>query len=733
MDVTRSRRASIGALVGLLSVASSTLADTTESAGLEEIVVTAQKRAEPTQKVPITIEAVTAEALTEARVDNLSTAQKLTPGVVFLRGPDEGVQLTFRGLGTPARNKSFEQSVGAFADGIFFGHPNFYIVPFFDVERLEFIKGTQSTLLGKNTSVGAISITSRRPGDTLGGTASVSREFENGGWTVDGGTDLPVSDMFKLRVAGHYKDQEGYLDNGLTGHSSAKLADRAGRLTAMLTPGDATITGIYEYADVKRTGSTGQVVTDDGVFHALDGSTWEARLDSHTDQITSHDSSGDGLNHQKVHFSTIIADLPVGDNTLTLQSAYAHLKTASVNPSSAGLEELFAGVRSERFHQFSQEIRFTSPTGLPLEYILGLYYFHSNEKSLDTTFYDVPGLFVAPGVQILNGDFANDFRQKLDSYSGFASATYHFSDTVRLAAGVRYTDEKKDVLFGRTQVGELTFWNTVANPPFPLTPLEFKDNFVNGNINLQVDLMPTAMVYSSIARGTKAGGFADSAPVPDANPAVSARIDSETATTYEVGLKSTLLDRRLLVNLSTFYVDVDDYQLTFFDTAAGVFVNVNRPARSYGFEVKTQAKVTDAVELSASATHANATDTGTDQRLPSAPLWSFNGSASYERSLGANLVGRLALSGHYRTWTYAQYGGGGRDGSYGTVDGFFSVGSDDKRWRVSLSGTNLFNSKTAEFGIDGGIDPRLDFINNNIRYRQLNPLRAVELGVTMNF
>ena len=86
-------------------------------------------------------------------IDNLVSAQRLTPGVVFTRGPDEGVQLTFRGLGTPARNTSFEQSVGAFTDGVFYGHPAMYVIPFFDVERLEFIKGTQSALLGKNTSV----------------------------------------------------------------------------------------------------------------------------------------------------------------------------------------------------------------------------------------------------------------------------------------------------------------------------------------------------------------------------------------------------------------------------------------------------------------------------------------------------------------------------------------------------------------------------------------------------
>jgi iron complex outermembrane recepter protein len=729
---------SISALVIALAGSAAAMAQTDTTADtVAEIVVTAQKRAEPTQKVPISIEAVSGAALAEVGVDDLVAAQKLAPGIVFSIAPDEGVQLTFRGLGTPARNKSFEQSVGAFADGVFYGHPNMYAIPFFDVERIEFIAGTQSTLLGKNTSVGAISIVSRKPGDELGGTVSGGREFEDGGWRLDGAVDLPLSDVLKVRIAGHFKDQNGWLRNDLTDQTAPHALDGAGRIVASFTPGAVKITGIYEYADVKRTGTEGQIVTDSGVFHALDGQTYPATLGSHTRQYTSHGYNGDGYNNQKLHLATLIADVPWGEHTLTSQTAYAHLSAATVNPLSAPPEEIFADVPKERFSQVSQEIRLTSPAGQQLDYILGLYYFHSDETSLDTQYWSVPDLFVAPGVQLLNGDFVNNFHQKLNSYSAFGNTTIRLNERMRIAGGVRYTNEEKDVLFGRSTLGALTFWNTVANPPFPVTPLTFHDGFVNGNGNFQYDLTSTIMAYVSYGVGTKSGGFADSATVADANPAVSARIKSETAKTSEAGLKSTWFDRKLLVNVAAFYTNVENYQVTYFDSASGAFINLNTPARSRGFETRTQMQLARGFEINGAVTYANATAGATattpPQRLVSAPLWTYQGGARYERPAGANLLEGIGVSGHYRSSIYTQFDESARDGGFGTVDANIFLAKDNDRWRVTLSTTNLFNAKGADFGADGGIDPRLTALNPGMRFRFLDPLRTVELSFALKY
>ena len=187
------------------------------AATLEEVVVTAQKREQSLQDVPITISALSGENLEDFGVNDLFEVANLVPGMVFSRAPDDGLALTLRGLGTPARTQSFDQSVALFLDGMFVGKGRMYSSAFFDVERMEVIKGTQSTLLGKNTSLGAISIITKKPGDVLGGNLLLSREFENGGWGFDGAVDIPITDVLAVRTAIHYVDQDGWVKNTLTG------------------------------------------------------------------------------------------------------------------------------------------------------------------------------------------------------------------------------------------------------------------------------------------------------------------------------------------------------------------------------------------------------------------------------------------------------------------------------------------------------------------------------------
>lgn len=723
--------ASACAIVAPAAYAQDTGAD--GGAGIDEIVVTAQKRSETTQRIPMSIDAISAERIAAAGVDDLVAAQSLTPGVVFSRAPDGGVQLTFRGLGTPARNTSFEQSVGGFQDGVFYGSPAMYIMPFFDVERLEFIRGTQGALLGKNTSVGAISIVSRRPGDEVGLNASVSRELELGGWTIEGGVDLPVAEDLSIRLAGYFKDQDGWISNQATNTTAIAEENAAGRITAMWTPPSGVrVTALYQYADAARTGSQFEIVTDDGIFNALDGSTSEAVLDGSTNQFSSFAPNGEGAVDVQNHLATAIIEVPLGENTITSQTSYSDQSAFTLNPVSVPGEEILTERNTSEYNQFSQELRLASPTGGQIEYMLGLYYFHSSLALTGEQFWSVPGFFIPPG-QLLNGNWINSFDQKLDSYSGFGNATFHISNEARIAGSLRYTDETKDVVFGRTPVGPATFWNSAANPPFAATPLQFSDKFVNGNINVQYDVTPELMVYASFGRGTKTGGFADSASIPDANPAVSARIESETADTFEAGLKSTLLDRSLILNLAAFRTRVKNYQVTYFDGAIGAFVNLNAPARSQGFEGNFRARVADGIEIDGAATYADAVDRSTGLDLVSAPKWTLDGGISGEWPVAQDLLVSTTLRGHYRSSMFAQFGEGAALDSFETVSASIAVGAEDGGWRVFARAANLFDAEGSDFGLDGLVDPRLSAINANPRLRMLNQPRTVEIGASFSF
>ena len=186
------------AFLALLAGAQLASSGSVLAADLDEVIVTAQKREQSIQDVPITITAIDGDTLETYAIDDLFEAATLVPGMVFTRAPDDGLALTLRGLGTPARTQSFDQSVALFQDGMFIGKGRMYSSTFFDVERMEVIKGTQSTLLGKNSSLGAISIITRKPGDEFGGFAKLSGEFANGGVGFDGALDIPFHSATRL-------------------------------------------------------------------------------------------------------------------------------------------------------------------------------------------------------------------------------------------------------------------------------------------------------------------------------------------------------------------------------------------------------------------------------------------------------------------------------------------------------------------------------------------------------
>ena len=170
MKLNKITTALITGLVGcaITSInAQTTSSQTSNSPTLEVIEITSQKRVQTLQEVPATVTAVSGALLDEYGIDDLFEMADLVPGMVFSRAPDDGLALTLRGLGTPARTQSFDQSVALFQDGMFVGKGRMYSAAFFDVERIEVIKGTQSTLLGKNTSLGAISVISKKPSDCL--------------------------------------------------------------------------------------------------------------------------------------------------------------------------------------------------------------------------------------------------------------------------------------------------------------------------------------------------------------------------------------------------------------------------------------------------------------------------------------------------------------------------------------------------------------------------------------
>lgn len=701
--------------------------------GVGVIVVTAQKRSESAQRIPLSVESLGGEALAHANVKDLFQAVTLVPGVVFSRAPDDGLALTFRGLGTSARPQAFEQSVAVFTDGVVLGKGRLYSTSFFDVSRVEFIKGTQSTLLGKNASIGAISMISRQPGNELALEGSAGYEFKNSGYTIDGAADVPLGAASGLRLAGHYNDLYGWVSNDRTAHKGPEQKDLGLRATLKTGIGGLRLTGSYQYADNQQIGASYQLV---GAIPAVYG---DGKFDDHTSQFTSLTSNGETYHDTRSNIGNLRGEFDLGHVTLVSQTAYVTYKLHFIDDFDFSPDDSINFLRDEKYRQFTQELRLQSPTGGKIEYMGGLFYLTSHWHSVEGQIWRVPGFPPSGGPppgQLFNGPFVNDFVQGSKAYSAFASGTYHIGEDLRLAAGLRYTREDKNVVFGRTPLPPFTVWNTIANPPFDPTPLSHHSKFLDGNISVQYDFSREVMGYVSFGHGSKSGGFVETntvaippallfnGKVPAALVAEGTAIKDEYTKGFEAGLKTTLLDHRLRLNLALYYVDVKDFQDSVFTGGPLGFITFNGPAKSKGFEIETAFQATPHFRVDGGLTYADATSiiqpvdaTGTPIvdasgqpvlakfRRTQAPKMVFNAGATFTHELTDMIGLRLNASVRHRSSMFNQLQERLLSAPLTTLDLSGGIEGKGGRWGIDLAARNVTNEFSQDFA-SPSVDPR---------------------------
>ena len=707
-------------LIGLWPLAGSAQ----DSLALEEVVVTAQKRAQSVQDIPLTVNAVSGETLSDFGVDNLFKLADLIPGMVFSRAPDDGLALTLRGLGTPARTQSFDQSVALFLDGMFLGKGRMYSSAFFDVERVEVIKGTQSTLLGKNTSLGALSLTTTKPGEDFGGNIQFGREFANGGWALDGGIDIPLSDKLAIRLAAHYVDQEGWVENVLTGEDVPADEELGLRATVIFTPSDELdFTFTYQRSDSERTGNGFQFVDNGGYFSSevLD-IIGESTLDDTKAAICPECPGGESFHDTAVDLVGLTASWDVGGLILTSVTSFAsydlqffddfdfgnvfdEVNYVILNPGEVERYSTYFE-RAETYEQFSQELRIASDTHGSLEFMAGLFYFDSDWESSEAQYFNTPN-FPPPGGgptgQIFNGPFTNNFDQTTETWSVFGQATMELSDRLRGTLGLRYTDEEKSVVFDRVQGASATVWNSVINPPFN-SLLGFDDAFLNGNLNVQFDVNDDVMLYAAYGLGNKTGGFAESAEVGSGDPSLSvneggSRVETEEARTYEIGAKMSLFDRRATLNVALFSTEVEDFQETSFlvSDAGAQFLTRNIDVESEGIELDGAVQLTDALRMMGGVTFADTIHSDDGSKLAQAPEFTGNIGALFETEFSSGL--RFSASGfvRYRDEMVSQINDTFPSDSMTSLDLNLSLMDSDDVWKASLIATNVTDELVTDF------------------------------------
>ncbi|MDX1734689.1 MAG: TonB-dependent receptor, partial [Halioglobus sp.] len=512
-----------------------TAAPAAEVLVLEEVIVTAQKRAENVQDIPVSINVVTGELLDSFSIRNTNDLGDSVPGLTIQQTPQNLSQVTMRGLGTGSGGESLDQSVGLFIDGVWAGRIRDFQASLFDVQRIEVIKGTQTSLLGKNTSLGAISVISNRPGSQFGGYVQGDYEFEFGSVFLTGALDLPTA-LGDFRIAANVVSEEGYVDNRATGNEVPEREQTTVRASGAWAIGErGELLVSYQWDDLEILGDTFQPDVDStGLLQAMDP-TADIGVDTTKDGLTSFGSTGDAEDEQDSQRALVQYDHQLGDFQLTALSGWSEYRNDRLTDSDFLSVDYLTTVYESDNEQFSQELRIASPQDQRLNYVAGLYYLDSEMTYSTLTEARFPPPFLLSGLP-LDTTNLRLYEQDTTVWSAFGQGQLQLADHWHATLGLRYTDEEKDAVWERrrlrTGISGSAIIADILAPVVPLTELSRSEENLDGSINLQYDFDDAMIGYLSWARGSKSGGFSTEVAVP-----ANAEYDTEEAETTELGIK----------------------------------------------------------------------------------------------------------------------------------------------------------------------------------------------------
>lgn len=696
-----------------------------EEGGLDEIVVTAQKREEGLSRVPISIAAVSGDAIADKGTANL---EQLSSSVPNLRITQTGIanRIAIRGISS-GDNKGFEQSAAMFVDGLYYGRDQLVRMPIVDVQRVEVLRGPQPTLFGKNAIAGAISIINRTPSDEFEGSVTGSYEFEHKETQLTGVLNLPLGDQAGMRLVGYYRDMDGYMFNTTLGRNEPNVDTVFLRGTFSFGDNNPVQARLkVEYAKFDVLGQARENLLPRGTYSA---SPFFSGVDTVLDwrsQNNGFDSSTEIIN------STLNVDIEVGSHTLNLTSGYLHYNSAEVlDVDYTALPILDGTNQNEKYNQLSQEIRLTSPGDGPFTYIVGGYFQTSKLSANDN-------VLLGSFFQGLAGPFAafrplgdsrslRTFKQTSTLWSGFVQGTYSITEQLRITGGVRFNHEAKSgdrklvIVAGPTNVFPITtvraLWGALRVAEHSIAG-DISENSTTPMANIQFDVTPELMAYASYARGVKAGGFdirSNSLPTHPTFPGTFF-FRPETANSYEFGLKYK--SRNLAVSVNYYNTKYKDLQTLTFDGGIGFNVNNASAAKVQGVEAEARVSIGDHLQLSGSLAYLDFKYTDwrqgqcpfgtapnvqpgnfcnyTGARATFAPKWSGNVAADFSYPVGDSLKVSLNVnadfSSRYQT-NPTLIDPSSYQESYARIGARLALGNIDDKWEIALIGRNLNNRR----------------------------------------
>ena len=742
MGSKRQLRAITGGFVSVLAltpaIASAQTVPPGDAAGTGapsgEIVVTAQKRSQGINDVPIAISAFTGVKLADSGVKSLETLSDVTPGLTVSNTAATGVPIyTIRGIGFSDYSTSASSTVGVYSDEIALPYAVMTRGVFFDVGQVEVLKGPQGDLYGRNSTAGQINVNSARPTNTLA--AGASAEVSNWGETsLEGFVSGPLAEGLKGRIAAKV-DEGGAWQKSIT-RPGDKLGDSnvvavRGSLDWQASPALSLFASAHYIQDKSDNQAPtaydgtliGQttlrlpvITTTSAGSPASDFSTGNSRLTDWTD-----DALKPKRDNKLVGF-VVKANLDLGAATLSSVTGYDHFERREANSWDGWVGNDSKNINSTRLNVFSQELRLASKDNGPLSWIVGAYYSHDVMHEDYAYFMQQSFYALALGIQTLD----TRYDQTTSSLAGFAHAEYKLGDGWRLIGGFRYTHEKRSwsgctydsgdgtlsAFVGGAPGACGTYDDLVGTPGYG-TNAVYSDSISANRAMWRVGIdkkVGRSLYYATVSTGFKSGGFSG------INTNLASQLlpyQPETVTAYEIGTKLAVPEAGLHLNASAFWYDYKNKQETnFINTFVGALAQLTNVPRSRirGVELDGVWQATPELSITASTTYLDAVITNwpnaglvnaanvavptnlAGARLANAPHWQSNAAATYEAPLSATLRGfvtgdvaqRSTYSGEILELNLAT-----AVPSYALFGARAGVKSQDGKWQVSLWVRNL--------------------------------------------
>ncbi|HXW09917.1 MAG TPA: TonB-dependent receptor [Steroidobacteraceae bacterium] len=584
---------------------------------VEEIIVTAQRREESIQDVPLSVQAFTGETLAEAGVTSVLDLPRLAPNFNAMRGTQTAnVRLSIRGVGASS-NSAIDPSIGTFIDGVYVPRPGSLFGSMNDIASVEVLRGPQGTLFGRNSTVGAVLLRSVDPQDEFGGSAELT--YGNYDEQKFAGTlNVPVGERFAVRVAGLTDSRDGYAHNRFDGRDFATLESDAFRIGATWDiTDDVTWTVKYDRSRMQGDGKAELEIDPDTLTDAsrarltlITGGN-PPDLDDAFDRKSNQRITGDVDDDQWGLVSNLTWDLANG-HTVRLLGGYRSWNNEQLESDVLFMPADFLA-RTGRFESTSQsyELQLISPQDEllngRLDYVAGLYYFQEDyfvgeQFGLGAQFCGLVPAAQRPACAA-SANKANatmlDFDQDAENLAAYAQTDIGLTDAVDLVLGARWTKDDKTG----------TFVQTVNNPFGALlraaenTALDLGEDAFTYRVGLNWAPNQDLLVFGSYSTGYKSGGFNSGG----GNAALGQRrlFDKETTDNYEVGAKWTLADGRAHLNGTAFLMQLDDFQDRAFDGQSFNVINAGS-VRNQGIEIDGDWSPQDWLSLYASVGYLDA-------------------------------------------------------------------------------------------------------------------------------